>query len=171
MEKHMISVGQVVGLHGKAGEIKVKVLTDFPDRFARNNRIELCREDGETQMVTIEGTRPHKNHILIRLKDIGTREDAECLRGAFFRIEESQLMPLPAHSYYRFQIIGLKVFTLEGELLGEVSDILTTPNHDVYVVKGEKEYLIPARKVVVKKVELEQGKMWIDREMIEYFED
>jgi len=60
-------------------------------------------------------------------------------------IPESQLMPLPDGVYYQFQIIGLKVVTTSGQLLGKISQVLDTAGNDVYVIQSDKkEILIPA---------------------------
>ncbi|MDQ7825013.1 MAG: ribosome maturation factor RimM [Candidatus Eremiobacteraeota bacterium] len=172
-ERQKILVGQVTGVHGKEGELKVKVLTDFPERFSVHSKMELGWKDDEKKdrLVLIESSRPHKGHLLVKVKGIETREDAKELMGAFFQINKEEVRPLPNDSFYHFQIVGLKVYYLEGGFIGTVSQILHTPNHDVYVVQGEKEILIPALKKVIKKVDLEARRMWIDREMITGFED
>lgn len=173
MSHGKVTVGAVVGLHGIAGEIKVKPLTDFPERFSKGRTLELFKEnvDEPFQSVSIESVRSHKNNLLIKLENISSRETAGKFIGMVFKIDEKEVMPLPDGTYYHFQIMGLRVCGLDDEYIGIISDILPTPGHDVYVVAGEEEILVPALKKVVKKVDLNAGRMWIDREMISYFED
>lgn len=65
--------------------------------------------------------------------------------------------------YYHEQIIGTSVYTTQGELIGIVESILETGSNDVYVVKqDEREYLIPAIKDVIKKVDLKNGRILIE---------
>ena len=71
--------------------------------------------------------------------------------------------PLSPGSYYHFQILDMEVWTLSGELLGAVTDILSTGSNDVYVVsKGGSETLLPAIQDVVLDVDLEKGRITVD---------
>ena len=57
----------------------------------------------------------------------------------------------------------MKVWTTQGEYLGEVKDILFTAGNDVYVVQGDEgEILIPAISSVVKEVNRAEGKLVIE---------
>jgi 16S rRNA processing protein RimM len=65
--------------------------------------------------------------------------------------------------FYAREVIGLKVRTVEGEELGEVTEILVTGANDVYVVKGERgEILLPARVEVIKGIDVEVGIMTVE---------
>ena len=71
--------------------------------------------------------------------------------------------PLPAGQYYRFQIIGLQVWTTLGDYLGKVEDVLPTGSNDVYVVQSEAgELLVPAIDDVVKKIDVEGNRMVVE---------
>ena len=71
--------------------------------------------------------------------------------------------PLPDGQYYHHQLIGLKVRTTEGELLGDITEVLTGRSNDNYIVRGEQgEVLIPAIEDVIKAIDLEQGYITIE---------
>jgi 16S rRNA processing protein RimM len=71
--------------------------------------------------------------------------------------------PLSEDEYYIYQIMGLEVWTSEGEHLGRVSDVLFTGANEVYVVEGERgEMLVPAIEDVVKEVDLEGGRLIVE---------
>jgi len=73
-------------------------------------------------------------------------------------IEHGQDYPLPEGQYYHHQIIGLQVRTTQGELLGNITDVLTGKSNDNYIVQGAKgEILIPAIEDVVQSIDLDQG--------------
>ena len=77
--------------------------------------------------------------------------------------EPSQNYHLPEGQYYHHQIIGLKVRTTQGELLGSVTEILTGKSNDNYIVQGDQgEILIPAIEDVVQAIDLEQGYITIE---------
>ena len=70
---------------------------------------------------------------------------------------------LPEDQYYYDQIIGLKVKTTSGELIGTITDILTGESNDNYIVQGERgEVLIPAIEDVIQSIDLEGGEVLIE---------
>jgi len=72
-------------------------------------------------------------------------------------------MVLPNNSFYVFDLIGLRVKSSRGEVIGEITDVWFMPANDVYVVRqGEKEWLIPAVREVIKSVDVEAGEMIIE---------
>ena len=78
-------------------------------------------------------------------------------------IERSQDYPLPEGQYYHHQIIGLQVRTTQGELLGNVIEVLTGKSNDNYIVQGAKgDILIPAIEDVVQSIDLDQGIITIE---------
>lgn len=78
-------------------------------------------------------------------------------------IEYSQDYPLPEGQYYHHQIIGLQVRTTQGELLGNITDVLTGKSNDNYIVQGAKgDILIPAIDDVVQSIDLDQGIITIE---------
>jgi 16S rRNA processing protein RimM len=151
-------VGRILAPWGIRGEVKVEVLTDFPERFAPRKVVYL-----NTSPLEIESCHPHKQHLVVKLATIDSIEDAEKLRGQDLNIPSSELHPLPEGQYYTFQLIGLKVVTTEGQTLGRVTDIMSTGSNDVYIVEGKRgEILIPAIEDVVKSIDLKKGRMVIE---------
>jgi 16S rRNA processing protein RimM len=151
-------VGRILAPWGIRGELKVEVVTDFPERFAPKKVVYL-----NASQLEIESCHPHKQHLVVKLATIDSVEDAEKLRVQDLTLPRSELYHLPEGQYYAFQLIGLKVVTTEGKNLGKVTDIMTTPSNDVYIVEGKKgEILIPAIEDVVKSIDLKKGKIVIE---------
>jgi len=149
-------IGQVVGSWGVRGESKVSIITDFPERFSSLKRVYL----GEGYVpYKVQHARLHKRWALIKFVGVDDPADARALAGQYVCIPIAEAMPLAADEYYEHQILGLAVWTDEGEYLGRIAEILFTGSNDVYVVQGEGELLIPALKDVVLRVDLEQGRM------------
>ncbi len=157
-EPEFITIGEILAPQGTEGKLKVKVLTDFPQRFAPNSRIYINR-----QPMTIDSTEWRKGMAIIKVNAIDGIEGAESLRGQPIEIHHRQLQSLPEGQYYHFQLIGLEVWTTGGELLGEISEILTAESNDNYIVSGARgQLLIPAIDDVVKSIDLSQGRVVID---------
>lgn len=158
MDPEYITIGQILRPWGVKGEIKVEVMTDFPDRFSPRQEIYI-----KHRTVTIEGSRWQRGQVILKLKEIDNIESAEVFRGQFIEIHRSQVSPLAENEYYRFQLTGLEVWTTEGDRLGHVSDILSTGSNDVMVVPYRgAELLIPTIEDVVKSVDLDAGRVVIE---------
>ena len=87
---------------------------------------------------------------------------ASALTGRLLTVDRAEAVPLREGEYYTFDIIGLRVEDEEGNLLGEITDVLQTGSNDVYVVEvpGQaKQLLVPALKSVVRQISLGEGKM------------
>ena len=156
-EQEFVTIGEILTPHGIKGKLRVKVLTDFPQRFAPSATIYINR-----QPMTISSTVKRKDNLIVKLDTIDTIADAERLKGLSIEIEKSQSYPLPEGQFYHFQLIGLEVWTTHGELLGTISEVLASSSNDIYViVKAGKEILIPAIEDVVKSIDLDNGRVII----------
>ncbi len=157
-EPEFITVGQILAPWGIRGKLKVKVVTDFPQRFAPSSEVYVNR-----QPMTIDLAEWHAGNVIIKLNTIDSIEAAQGLKGQPIEIHRSQLKPLPEGQYYHFQLIGLEVWTTQGELLGTVIEILTAESNDNYIVHGTQgEILIPAIEDVVKSIDLNEGRVIIE---------
>jgi 16S rRNA processing protein RimM len=154
-------VAQVLAPHGIRGELKCRIVTDFPkQRFKRGNTVLL---DGAPHVV--QAGRIQGEIVLLRLEDIADRTSAEKFRGKDVLIHAEDAVSLPKGQFYWHQVIGLDVIdTTTGASLGAVSDILETGANDVYVVKapGGREILVPAIKDVVKDIDPTLGRILVE---------
>ncbi len=156
------SVGIVLKPHGLKGELKVKPLTDDPARFDRLERVYVKQADGYKEF-PIASTRYHKGFVYLKLSGVDSVEAASTLRNQYFWIPRSEAIALPEGSYFIGDLVGSSVKTIQGDLLGTLTDVIQTGSNDVYVVKGKKgEVLIPALKEVVKDIDIEAGLVTVD---------
>ncbi len=154
-----LAIGSIAGAHGIRGEVKVNVLTDYPERFRAGAKLYVGTER-EARSVEIQTARPHKQYYLVKFSQVPDRNAAELLAGQLVLILTEQAMPLAEHENYAHDLLGLQVETQEGQALGLLTDILATGANDVYVVTGgESELLVPALREVVLSVDLEARRM------------
>ena len=157
-ELEFITIGTILAPWGSKGELKVEVVTDFPQRFSPSSTVYINR-----QPMTIVSTKWHKGKTIILLDTTDSVEDAQRLLGQPIEIHHSQLEPLPEGQYYHFQVIGLEVWTTRGEFLGNITDIISSKSNDNYVVSGaDGEIIIPAIEDVVKSVDIDKGRITIE---------
>lgn len=156
----LIAIGEIIKAQGIRGELKVIPLTDNPKRFGEVHRVFFKTKDGLHELY-ITGYRYFKDYVLLTFRGISDLTAAENLGRGLIYIPRTERPKLPAGQYYYDQIEGLHVFTVSGELLGEVVQILGTGSNDVYWVRSSsgREILLPALQSVVQSVLLEEGKM------------
>ena len=153
----VLTIATVLAPWGLSGELKVRIETDFPDRFARLSRVLLGIE---REPFEVEGFRQQQGHGRLKLKGCDDRNAAERLRDMEVQIPLDEAVPLPAGQYYIYQLQGLAVCTEEGEPLGTIEEVLFTGSNAVYVTQGPRgQVLIPVLKDVVLKTDLEAGRV------------
>jgi 16S rRNA processing protein RimM len=161
-ETDWATIGQVVALFGVRGELKVRLLTDIPNRFAD---LETVYVGAKHTSYSIQSVRPYKGEmIVLKLSGVDNANAAEPLRNQELSIPLSELAMLPPNSYYQHDILGLQVLTLDGRVLGQIVEIIVTGSNDVYNIKKPDGYhvLIPAIKDVIKQIDLIRRTMHID---------
>ncbi|MBI2372126.1 MAG: 16S rRNA processing protein RimM [Deltaproteobacteria bacterium] len=159
----LVPLGKILKAQGLRGEVKLKPYSDSLGVLRAQSAVWLRFPSGRLVTQELAACRPHQAWAVLRFKGVETRDEAERFREAEVCVDEA-LLPAPdlaEEEYYWFQIIGLSVVTEGGVRLGTVREILRTGGHDVYVVEGAREYLIPATEEVVRKIDLERQEMVI----------
>lgn len=159
MEK-WFNVGKIVNTHGIKGEVRVVSKTDFGEqRYKPGNKLFLFMPDSEVPVeLVVETHRSHKSFDLLTFKGYGNMNEVEKMKGGILKVPESQLGELEQDEFYFHEIIGCLVFTVKGEEIGKIREILTPGANDVWVIKGKggKDILIPYIEQVVKKVDVKE---------------
>ena len=165
----VVAIGKIVGAHGLNGTSKVFSYAESVSIFTPNRSIILRPPKGRERTVVIQWAKPHSRCILLALKGVTDRDQAENLIGSELLISKSSLPEPEEGAYYWFDLIGLAVYTTQGRYLGRLESIFPTGSNDVYVVRpdvGDKqdrdEVLIPAIESVVREIDLERNTMRVD---------
>jgi 16S rRNA processing protein RimM len=163
LNEEFIVIGKVVSTYGNKGEIKVVPLTDSTGRFKDLVNV-FIRKSNSREILKINSLRIKKNNIILKLKDVGSIEEAKVMVGCFLEVKRKNTVKLPKDSYFIFDIIGLEVYTNKNIFLGKVEDIITTGSNDVYIVKNRsnQEILIPAIHDVIKDIDLKKRRITIN---------
>lgn len=147
-----VAVGRITRPHGVTGEVAVVVLSEVPGRFADGAIVWL--EDGRP--LTVGTSRPHKDRLLVRFREVADRAQAESLHGALLVVPESLSPPLLEGSWWDHQLIGCSVRTEGGCVLGALTEVIHTTANDVWAVVdyAGTETLVPALKDVLVDVDV-----------------
>ena len=159
--ENFIEIGQIVNSYGIKGQMKIVPFTDDITRFndLKTIYIEINKELKEFK---IEEVKYHKNNVLIKLEGINDINDTEKYKNCYVKIDRKNAVKLPEDTYFIIDLLGIEVFTEEGNLfLGKIVDVFPTGSNDVYVVKDElgKQILLPAIGEVIKNVDIPNKKM------------
>lgn len=150
-----IIVGQFGHSYGVKGWLKVHSLTDpisnilqyFPWQIQHLN---------QWRVVKITHSKLQGNNIIVKLAECDTPELAKTYTNDPIAIERDQLPKLSKDEYYWTDLIGLQVINQDGIDFGIVDSLLATGSNDVFVIKGERQRLVPYTAEVVKEIDLNQ---------------
>jgi 16S rRNA processing protein RimM len=153
-------IGRVLKPFGVRGELKVEILSDFPERFASLRQVWI---GDDAKSFSVEHARLQGGAAQLKLAGVDTPEDAAQLREQLVYVAVEDAVKLPEGRVYLYQLIGLRVKTTDGKTLGKITDVLDTHANDVYIVHdGTREILLPAIPDVVKEINLERSEMIVE---------
>jgi 16S rRNA processing protein RimM len=158
MPENLILVGRVAGAFGVKGEVRISAYTADP--MALLGYRELIREDGRPAL-TLTGGRPAKGGIVVRAKEVETREQAEALRGLRLYLPRAALPAPEADEFYVADLVGLTVEAPDGTPLGRIKSVQDFGAGDLLEVQpaeGPSWWLAFTREAVPE-VRIAQGKV------------
>lgn len=152
MKLPYIEAGEIVTTHGVRGEVKVLSWLDSPEMLCEFDR---CRIDGREYVM--DTVRVQKTCNLVKLRGVDTMEDAQKLRGKTMELYREDISD---ELIFAAELVDVEVFA-DGASIGKIKEVLDYPGNSVYVVQGEREYLIPAVKEFILSTDLERNQMQV----------
>ena len=152
MKLPYIEAGELVTPHGVRGEVKVLSWLDSPEMLCKFDR---CRISGREYVM--DTVRVQKTCNLVKLRGVDTMEDAQKLRGKTMELYREDISD---ELIFAAELVDVEVFA-DGASIGRIKEVLDYPGNSVYVVQGEREYLIPAVKEFILSTDLEKNQMQV----------
>ena len=147
-----IEAGKIFGTHGVKGGVKLQPWADSPEFLKSFKTIYI-----DDKPVKVLSAGVHKGCVNATLEGVTDIDAAIKLKGKVFKIKKSDVV-LEEGKFFIADLIGLDAINYEtDEKLGMVNDVLTLPSHNVYVIKGEREILVPAVSEFIMETNLEDG--------------
>ncbi|MCM1143373.1 MAG: ribosome maturation factor RimM [Blautia sp.] len=153
-------VGVITQTHGIRGEVKVFPTTDDAARFKRLKEVVL--DTGKERLsMTIESVKFFKKFVILKFKGYNSINDIEKYKNGKLLVPREKAVKLQKDEYFVADLLGMRVVTEAGEMLGILKNVLETGANDVYVVEMEdkKELLLPAIKECILDIDMEQAVM------------
>lgn len=152
MKLPYIEAGEIVTTHGVRGEVKVLSWLDSPEMLCEFDR---CRISGREYVM--DSVRVQKTCNLVKLRGVDTMEDAQKLRGKAMELYREDISD---ELIFAAELVDVEVYA-DGACIGKIKEVLDHPGNSVYVVQGEREYLIPAVKEFILSTDLERNQMQV----------
>ena len=150
MKQKYLEAGEIVNTHGIQGEVKILPWCDGPEFLKAFKTFYI---EGTPHKVT--ASRVHKNMLLCKLEGIEDVNKAQTYKGKVIKIDRDSAKIAEGRVFIS-DLIDLPVFA-DGNQIGTLKDVYTGPANDVYIVKGEKEYMIPAVSEFLEEVNVDEG--------------
>ncbi len=151
MKTDYILAGRVANTHGVRGELRLENYTDSPEFLKQFKTLYI---DGTAYKM--QSAKAHKAMLIVKLEGVEDINAAMRFKGRRVEVARAEAK-LPKGAFFLCDIMGAKVVEEDGTELGVLSDIIETPSSNVYVVKGEREILIPAVPEFIKSTDAEGG--------------
>lgn len=149
-----VRIGRVGRPHGLRGHLLVDECSLSPAEVQSLGEVTWRNKLGEERTLFIESAKPMVAKMIVQFRGVEHRDVARDLVLGELLVDPARLPDPGPGVAYAFQLVGLAVETEEGRKLGEVESVISTGAHPVYVVQGEREWLIPANPEVVRRVDL-----------------
>ena len=150
MKSDLLPTGQIVNTHGLRGHVKVMPWADDPAGLLDYDRFFVDGKEYAVQSSALQ-----KSMVLLKLEGVDSIEAANRLRGKELCISRSDV-ELADGAVFIADLIGTSVLA-DGAEIGKITEVLTLPGNDVYVVEGAHTYLIPVVKEFVEEINTEAG--------------
>ena len=155
MTERLIEYGGITKPRGLRGEVKVVAFSGDASALGSVSRVFIKPAGAnKARPFEITGGKINGSGAVLSLAGVGTREDADGLRGAVLMVAESDLPEPGEGEHYNFRLIGLAV-SEGGATVGSVTEIVQSGGHSVLVVTdaGGGEILIPMTERFIEEID------------------
>ena len=163
-KKGWLTVVLITSCHGINGQLKVKSLSDFEERFLKPGMRWLQKEnEPPLQIELIYGFKqPGKETFIVKFQGINTRNDAEQLKKFKIIVKTNKLPKLKKEEFHLLELINLEVKTFENDELKKIGKVINLENEKnnllvIELFKNKKKVLIPFVEEIVPLVDIENN--------------
>lgn len=137
-------IARIKSVYGKDGSVRIISYSDFPERFYSLKKV-FIDFFGNKKEFLVEHVSEAKGSFIVKFKNFNNETDSGILTGKELFVDEENLVKLPENYFFIHDLVGSKVLR-NSEEFGIISEVLSLPANDVYVVHNTdgKEVLIPA---------------------------
>lgn len=154
------AIGKIINTRGIKGEVKIFPMTSVFKRFSDLKSVYIGED---LTLYEISNVKYDNRFVYLKFKGYDNINDVIRLKENNIYIKDEERIPLDDDTFFISDLIGCKVYDMTNAYIGEVKDVIENPIHDLYVVvNNNKESLIPAISIFVKKVDIDKKVIKID---------
>ena len=157
-------VGLITSCHGINGQVKVKSLSDFEERFIKPGLRWLQKEnEPPSKIELISGFKnPGKETFILRFKGISTRNHAEKLKNCKILVKTNKLPKLKKEEFHLLELVNLEVKTFEDDELKKTGKVINLENEKnnllvIELFQNQKKVLVPFVKEIVTLIDIKNN--------------
>ena len=159
-----LTVGLITSCHGINGQVKVKSLSDFEERFLKPGMRWLQKEnEAPSRIELISGYKqPGKETFIVKFQGVNSRSQAEQLRNYKILVKTNKLPKLNKEEFHLLELVNLQVKILENEELKIIGKIIGLENEHnnllvIELLKGHKKVLVPFVNEIVPLIDIKNN--------------
>ena len=163
-ENEWLTVGLITSCHGINGQVKVKSLSDFEERFIKPGMRWLQIENEAPSKIELTSgfQQPGKQTFIVKFQGINTRNNAEKLKKYKILVKTDKLPKLKDQEFHLLELLNLEVKTLENDELKIIGKVINLENEQnnllvIELFKNQKKVLIPFVKEIVPLVDIKNN--------------
>jgi len=157
-------IGLITSCHGISGQVKVKSLSDFEERFLKPGKRWLQKEnEPPSEIKFISGFKqPGKEIFIVKLQGVNTRNHADQFKKFKILVKTNNLPKLDKGEFHLLELLNLDVKTLENSELTIIGKVINLENEKnnllvIELFKNQKKVLIPFVKEIVPLVDIKNN--------------
>jgi len=163
-ENEWLTVGLITSCHGINGQVKVKSLSDFEERFLKPGMRWLQKEnEPPSKIKLISGYKqPGKQTFIVKFQGINARNHAEKLKKFKILVKTDKLPKLKKEEFHLLELINMEVKIIENEELKTIGKVINLENEKnnllvIELFENQKEVFIPFVQEIVPSVDLKNN--------------
>lgn len=159
----LVAIAKVARPKGLKGEVFADILTDFPERFEGLENVTVVLPNGEQLSLKIENFQFQNDRLVMKFEGHDSIEAVESLRDSEICVPESDAIELQEGEFFDWQLVGCSVETVDGRLIGTVSEVQRTGGTENLLVDGDgRDYLVPFAESICVGVDVDNKLIKID---------
>ena len=163
LKRGVVCVGEIAGAFGVRGEVRLKSFCERPEAIADYSP--LASGDGREFRLT--EVRSAARGVAARIEGVGTRDEAQALKGVMLYAKRSRFAETEDDEFYRADLIGAAAYGLSGKLIGTVSAVHCHGAGDILeIADDDGSRLVPFTRDAVPDVVMAESRIVVDESLL-----
>ena len=158
----LVTIGKITGTHHLKGAVKANISLSTPEIIV-GERVMAEKPDGQKRILSVKKlSNLVADKVVIEFEEITNKTEGNLLAGGFVKINRD-ILGMEEDEYLLEDLLGMTAVTVEGEVIGKVTDVFDTAAHDIIVVEDDRtETLIPNIENFVKDIDFDENKITVE---------